>query len=143
MSYEIKTESKWNGADAMKDFDSANFKALTESAILVEGKAVEKVHVRSGALRQSITRKVGKLKAYVGTPLEYASHEEFGTRPHVIVPKNKKFLSFMIGGKRIFTKKVNHPGTPAHPFLRPALFTSIRQIKNIFAKWYKAVQYVK
>jgi len=145
MSFEIKSKLEWNGVAAMADFDRENIKALKESAILVEGKAKEKVHVgkkNGGTLRQSITRLVKGITAYVGTPLEYAPHEEFGTRPHVILPKNKKYLSFMIGGKRIFTKKVNHPGTPAHPFLRPAFFSSIRAINNIFKKRYKASKYV-
>lgn len=113
MSFEIKSKLEWNGIAAMKDFDKANTRSLTEAAILVEGKAVEKVHVKSGALKQSITRAIEKIRAFVGTPLEYAPYEEFGTR-------------------------FRDP----HPFLRPAFFTSIKQINNIFKKLYKAVKYV-
>ena len=114
MSFEIKSKLEWNGSAAVKDFDKANLRALTEAAILVEGKAVEKVHVKSGALKQSITRIIDKIRAFVGTPIEYAPYEEFGTRFR-----------------------------PAHPFLRPAFFTSIRKINEIFKKMYKAVKYVK
>lgn len=114
MSFEIKSSLKWNGTGAMKDFDRANIRALTEAAILVEGKAVEKVNVKTGALKQSITRVVDKLKAFVGTPLEYAPYIEFGTRFH-----------------------------KPYPFLRPAFFTSVKKINNIFKKLYKAVKYVK
>lgn len=114
MSYEIRSSLGWNGSAAMGDFDNANLRALTESAILVEGKAVEKVHVDSGALRQSITRVVDKLRAFVGTALEYAPYEEFGTRFR-----------------------------PAHPFLRPAFLTSTRKIKDIFKKHYRGSRYVQ
>jgi HK97 gp10 family phage protein len=114
MSFEIKSKLKWNGLGAMKDFDVANLKSLTQAAILVEGKAVEIVHVKSGALKQSITRIIKKMRAFVGTPLEYAPYEEFGTR-------------------------FRDP----HPFLRPAFFTSIKAINTIFKMLYKAVKYVQ
>ena len=115
MSFEIKKDFEWNGKQAMLDFTNARSRALLESAILVEGKAVKKVHVDTGALRQSITRapSIPKNIAYVGTALEYAPYEEFGTRYR-----------------------------PAHPFLRPAFNTSLNAIKGIFKKIYKAVKYV-
>ena len=115
MSFEIKSELKWNGSIAMKDFDIANNLALEESAILVEGKAAEKVQVDSGDLKRSITRSkiIDKIKIFVGTILEYAPFVEFGTR---------------------FSK--------AFPFLSPAYLTSISAIKAIFKKRYKAVKYV-
>ncbi len=40
-----------------------------------------------------------------------------GTRPHEIRPKKKGgVLVFKIGGRTIFAKKVNHPGTKANPY---------------------------
>ena len=40
-----------------------------------------------------------------------------GTRPHEIRPKKPGgVLAFKIGGRTIFTKKVNHPGTKANPY---------------------------
>lgn len=113
MSYEIKSTFKWNGAAAKEHFDVANHRALTESAILVEGKAVENVHVKSGTLKLSITKIVEKIRAMVGTALSYAPFEEFGTR----------FRG-------------------AHAFLRPAFLSSIKKIKDIFKKHYEAVKYV-
>lgn len=50
----------------------------------------------------------------VGTNVEYAAAVELGSRPHVIEVKNKKVLS---DGKRIFGKKVNHPGWSGDSFL--------------------------
>ena len=113
MSFEIKSSLKWDGLTAIKDFDNANFKGLTESAILVEGRSAGTVHVDSGDLKRSIGRNIRKETAYVGTTIEYAPYEEFGTRFR-----------------------------PAHPYLRPAFFKSIKEINNIFKKLYKAVKYV-
>lgn len=61
----------------------------------------------------------------------YARAVEFGTQPHVIVPRRRKALAW--GGRRrlsgalasgsaptFFAKRVNHPGTRAQPYLRPA-----------------------
>ncbi|WP_188188050.1 hypothetical protein [Nonomuraea sp. SYSU D8015] len=48
---------------------------------------------------------------------------EVGTRPHVIRPKNPRGWLRWVGadGRVHFAKKVNHPGTSAQPYLRPAL----------------------
>jgi hypothetical protein len=50
---------------------------------------------------------------------EYAKFVEFGTRPHIILPKNKTSLKFKVaGGQEILTKRVEHPGTRPNPFIR-------------------------
>lgn len=54
------------------------------------------------------------------------SHLEYGTRPHVITPKDKKALSFTwskAGGKVAFTKVI-HPGTQAYAPFRKGLISS-------------------
>ena len=51
----------------------------------------------------------------------YAGYMEYGTSPHLIMPKNGKVLSFMRGGRRVFYKKVNHPGTKPLAFVRSAV----------------------
>lgn len=116
MSFEIRSTLEWNGSAAMRDFDIANGRALLEAAILVEGKAVENTtgHRITGKLSQSITRVIDKISAFVGTNVEYAPYEEFGTR-------------------------FRDP----HPFLKPAFNSSVRQIKVIFDKWYRSVRYVQ
>lgn len=71
----------------------------------------------SGRLRDSIVESVTDTSAGIGTNVVYAAIHQFGgqTRPHVILPKNKKALAF--NGRVV--KKVNHPGSkiPARPFL--------------------------
>jgi len=44
-----------------------------------------------------------------------------GTRPHQIRPRTKKALRFTVGGRVVFAKLVNHPGTQANDFLNKAL----------------------
>lgn len=51
----------------------------------------------------------------------YASHVEFGTRPHIIRPKNRSMLRFVQGGAERFARQVRHPGTRPYRFLRNAL----------------------
>ena len=50
--------------------------------------------------------------------IKYAPMVEYGTRAHVIKPKNKKVLYWK--GAAHPVKKVNHPGSRAKPYLIPA-----------------------
>lgn len=72
---------------------------------------------KSGRLASSIVAVSDNDSATVGTNVEYAAIHQFGgkTKPHVILPRNKKALAF--NGRVV--KKVNHPGSdiPARPFL--------------------------
>jgi hypothetical protein len=120
-----------------KDAEKAVKKAVDRTAIAVETDAKNKLkdekHIITNRLRASVHAELepnryqgtdglnvnfGKLEAIAGTNVSYAPHIEFGTKPHVIVPKNKKFLAFKIGGVMIFTKKVNHPGFKGSSFMR-------------------------
>ena len=51
-----------------------------------------------------------------------AAYQEYGTKPHVIRPVKSEFLVFKTkDGRWVKTKKVNHPGTPPRPFIRPVI----------------------
>jgi phage virion morphogenesis protein len=66
------------------------------------------------ALRTTINYQlVGDGAVSIGSPMEYAPFQQYGTKPHVILPRGKKALAF--GG--IVVRKVDHPGIPARPFL--------------------------
>jgi len=45
----------------------------------------------------------------------------YGTSPHQIVPRRRRALRFVSGGKVIFARRVSHPGTRADNFLLRAL----------------------
>jgi HK97 gp10 family phage protein len=75
-----------------------------------------------GNLRQSIRYRPHGNNAYLVTVnANYGRHVEFGTKPHVILPKTKSYLAFKVNGQWVRTKRVNHPGTRAQPFFGPAV----------------------
>lgn len=65
----------------------------------------------------SLGEKLENLEAAAGTNVEYASAIEFGSGPHLILPKNKKVLKFEIDGKPVFAKSVKHPGFKGDSFM--------------------------
>ena len=56
---------------------------------------------------------------------------EFGSAPHEIVPKNKKFLKFSVAGGVVFTKKVQHPGTRPYSMLTIAQTEAAEDLKRL------------
>lgn len=98
-------------------------RAVDRTRTDVQNEARRRVPVDTGRLRSSIVsraensgRKVGYV---VGTNVNYAAAVEYGTAPHVIKPRNKKALYWP--GARHPVAQVNHPGTRAQPFMRPAV----------------------
>lgn len=72
----------------------------------------------TGMLINSISMETGEGYVKVGTKVPYAKWQHYGTRPYVILPKNKKSLRFKVGYKDYkFAKKIRHPGIPARPFV--------------------------
>ncbi len=57
--------------------------------------------------------------------MEHGKYIEFGSNPHVIRPKNKKFLKFEIDGKEIFAKEVKHPGNRPTYFIRNTILNKL------------------
>ncbi len=91
--------------------ESAN-ELLTNMEVLVP--------VDAGHLRDSLMVKVEPGRIIIGPTADYAPFVEFGTKPHKISAKNKKALTFFVNGKKVTVRSVNHPGTRAQPFVRPA-----------------------
>jgi hypothetical protein len=61
---------------------------------------------------------------------------QFGTKPHVILPKNGPYLRFQIhGGPWVFAKRVNHPGTKATLFMTHARNVGEQTLKRGFAHY--------
>lgn len=98
-------------------------RALVRTGIDVENDAKRRCPVDTGRLRSSIVHRIdgaGRVAGItVGTNVNYAWDVENGTPPHVIVPKNKRALYWP--GAAHPVARVNHPGTRAQPFMRPAL----------------------
>jgi hypothetical protein len=74
-------------------------------------------------MAESITiRYINPTTAEVGPTALYSLYVEMGTKPHKIVPKSQGgVLVFTVGGKKVYARSVNHPGTKPQPFMRPAL----------------------
>lgn len=91
----------------------------------IEARTVGRFKDRTGNLRAGIVAR------YVHSPglsarwdivskAKYSKFVEQGTRPHVIVAVRAVALRFVVGGKTVFAKRVNHPGTAAMPYMGPA-----------------------
>lgn len=81
-------------------------------------------HTKEGALKRSVYIKSVSGGYEIGHDERIAPHAKFvhwGTKPHVIKPKDKKVLRFVAGGKFAFAKSVNHPGYKGHPWLKDAV----------------------
>lgn len=76
-------------------------------------------HLRDSIESSDVGRDAQGLYVDVGTDVSYALFPELGTRPHVIESHGDYPLRNKQG--RVFGKRVNHPGTKATPYLRPAL----------------------
>ena len=61
----------------------------------------------------------------------YGQFVRSGTRAHIIRPVRDKVLRFVVGGKVIFAKQVNHPGTKPNPYHLRALRRVQGQIQAI------------
>lgn len=70
-------------------------------------------HAKTGTLERSLGKKRIPFGWEVGHDSRVAPYARFvhdGTRPHLILPKNKKALRWAAGGKFFFSKSVKHPG---------------------------------
>lgn len=128
-------------AQSFVDREMDNAMGLALEVVVTEAKL--RVPDKTGILKGSI-QSLPPTGSFVGDTLEgvvaagapHALSAEDGTVPHVIRPKFRKALQFpMAGGKDGFgyAKKVNHPGTEAQPFLRPALEAKADEVADIFA----------
>jgi len=85
--------------------------------------------IQTGKLSRSIFEQVTNSTNEVSgrvysSGVPYAAIQEYGgqTKAHVIEAKNGKALAFNLGGKQVFFKHVNHPGShiPAHRYMGQA-----------------------
>ena len=53
----------------------------------------------------------------VGSADKKVNWHQKGTRSYDIYPKTKKYLSFIYNGKKVYRKKVHHPGLAERPML--------------------------
>jgi hypothetical protein len=115
----------------------------------------DKFHKTRHLQRNILPGRVTKDSVQIGVHVPYASAVEFGTKPHVILPKRSRVLAWPAteGGRRLsgrartkagkptgptaFATKVNHPGTKAQPYLIPAAKDAVKDtgVKVIVEAW--------
>ena len=98
-------------------------KVVKNSAFNIEKNAKSNLtknkSVATGHLRRGISTDIKGLDAIIHTSnIKYAPGVEYGTKAHIIRPKNKRFLYWE--GAKHPVKQVNHPGSKAKPYLIPA-----------------------
>ncbi len=89
------------------------------------------LNARSGRLRDSIEILASGRGQEIGAEIlsngevPYAAIQEFGgkTAAHEILPDKARVLAFVINGKQVFARSIQHPGSliPARSYLRSAL----------------------
>lgn len=149
-------------AGLMKRFEAlsngtADRQIIGQFGLLAVQRAKELVPVKTGNLRRTI--RIGEVTDHSvdvvagGTSsVGYAMFVEFGTRPHIIRPKNAKALAWG-GDRRLsgtlrsgssatnFAMVVHHPGTRPHPYLVPGANKALAEVglSNIVVSvWNKA-----
>jgi|SRR5687767_4361019 len=76
---------------------------------------------RTGETRDKIDAVLGRgdplhPSATVRSPTPQGKWVNDGTPPHVILPRFAKALRFSVGGRIVFARSVNHPGTRPNPW---------------------------
>lgn len=93
-------------------------------------------HTKTGALIDSLGHGPKRLPDgwEIGHDLQRAPHAIFvhwGTKPHIIKPKNKKALRWVSGNGFVFARIVRHPGYKGDPWLIRAADNAVREFDSI------------
>jgi HK97 gp10 family phage protein len=112
-----------------------NAKPLIKAALFNSSREIQKnvrreAPHRTGALQGHVLTEIDYPQAIVSVDEKYGEFVEYGTRPHLIRPKNKKAL-FWKGALSPYAV-VKHPGTKANPFFKRGFERSENYVKNQF-----------
>ena len=107
--------------------------AMTESVAFAVRRVVSKTPKKTGVLAASISGRVqSSVLGIVRSPLRYAPHVEFGTRPHTIRPRRARALFWP--GAAHPVKSVSHPGTRGVGMFQNAAAEIGPAVAGIFAR---------
>lgn len=84
-------------------------------------------HSKTGKTMASIRRRNASQKRATVVASYPASFIDKGTKAHTIVPRKAEAMKFSVGGRTVFSKKVNKPRTSADPFARRAATEALRR----------------
>lgn len=128
---------------ALRDYTKIS-EPIMQRAVQASGDTLAKYTVRptvpfkTGRLLQSFTAQYARLQARWQPNVRYAIFVHEGTKPHIILPVNKKALYWK--GAAHPVRKVNHPGGRANPFMKniaekaqPDIAKQFQQAGNMIA----------
>lgn len=116
-----------DGSDCLRDLRTVERRILDVPRVQLN--EVARVAYRSAKSTTLFKDRTGELRgtldivdkgAYWKRVIARARHGRFieeGTKPHVILPRTARFLKFFVGGRTVYARKVNHPGTAKRPFM--------------------------
>jgi len=88
--------------EVISDLQKAIRAGVTEATLMVETSIIEKAPADNGQLRNSITHNVSgtvdSVKGVVGSPLDYAVYQEYGTGEHATNGAGRKGFWIYIAG---------------------------------------------
>lgn len=106
---------------------------LIQTNIQKEAPVSKEVGHNANLRSKIVSYMVGDLTGVVESQASYSIYVELGTRPHIIVPVNKRVLANKRTGQ-IFGKLVRHPGTAPNPFFKRGLDNSKSFVEAEFNK---------
>lgn len=113
-------------------------RAMQEAVLIAEPEIAQRTPVDTGRLRGSVASDVQKRGDWEGRvftqQVPYAVPVEEGTQPHEIHARNGKALRFRAGGRVLFRRKVQHPGTKGAHMFRDGAAASEARIGECFAR---------
>lgn len=110
---------------------------LEKAADFAEETMKKKAPKRTGRLRRSIRKRVGRFEAEIGPTVPYAVYVEYGTRPHIIRPVRARALRFEVEGEVVFARLVRHPGTKPQRFIRETAEELQSQIPRLASECFR------
>lgn len=120
-----------------KQAQATTEQVIRDAAEYILAEMMSRVPVDTGNLRASLgIRQVGSA-VIIGPDLKkapYASFVEFDTKPHVIRAKNARALRFQVGGRTVYARQVNHPGTKGQRFVRDSFQAWVDSIGELVAE---------
>ncbi|UZR29076.1 hypothetical protein [Methylococcus mesophilus] len=99
-------------------------------------------HTKTGALFQSVRLRKAPGGYLIDHDERRAPHAEFvqwGTKPHVIQPKNRKMLRWAHGKSFVFARFVRHPGYKGDPYMKRAAEDAPRHFERIIRQLQREV----
>lgn len=102
---------------------------MRKRARRVQAGAIRQVGKRTGRLARSIHIEMTYRPvtgAYIGSNVRYALLHHEGSRAHPIVAKPGRMLTFTSNGRRVYARKVLHPGTAPRRYLTDNLIKAVR-----------------